>query len=221
MLNLVKHLLPEHDAPMRVWRGPFRGARVVMAPRTSLRKALGIYEHELNGWLERALDRVTRVIDVGANDGYFTFGCAAALRRRGRHPRIIAFEPDPARVASLRRTAALAPPLDLTIVPSRVGRRATPDTTTLDILAGEDRSATLIKIDVEGAELDVIDGAGSWLQPSNLFVIEVHREALLAALVARFREHGLPLERIDQQPLPLIGRELRDPANWWLTSSLE
>ena len=40
---------------MRIWRGPFRGARIVMKPRDSLRKILGLYEHELNPWLEQAL----------------------------------------------------------------------------------------------------------------------------------------------------------------------
>ena len=66
------------------WRGPFRGACIVINPRDSLRKILGVYEHELNPWLEQALRRVTRVLDVGANDGYFTFGCAAAFQRLGK-----------------------------------------------------------------------------------------------------------------------------------------
>ena len=68
MLSLMKRALPGRPVPMRIWRGPFRGARVVMNPRESLRKALGLYEHELNGWLETALGRVSRVLDVGAND---------------------------------------------------------------------------------------------------------------------------------------------------------
>src|SRR5574341_1224429 len=93
MLRHLKRLLPDHAMPMRVWRGPFRGATVVMNPQASLRKAFGLYEHELNAWLEVALGRVRRVIDVGANDGYFTFGCAAALGRRGVAADIIAFEP--------------------------------------------------------------------------------------------------------------------------------
>ncbi len=33
------------------------------------------------------------MLDIGATDGYFTFGCAAAFRRLGKPTEIIAFEP--------------------------------------------------------------------------------------------------------------------------------
>lgn len=222
MLRHFKRLLPDRDVPMRVWRGPFRGATVVMNPQASLRKAFGLYEHELNAWLEAALSRVTKVIDVGANDGYFTFGCAAALRRRGTTADIIAFEPQPRHVLALRAAAARHrdPRIRITIEPSLVGAEAGAGMTTLDALSIPDRIKSLIKIDVEGAELDVIDGASSWLRPSNLFVIEVHRRPLLDSITARFAGRGLELRRIDQQPLPLLGRDVRDAENWWLVSKL-
>jgi tRNA G46 methylase TrmB len=89
---------------MRVWRGPFRGARIVMNPRDSLRKIFGLYEHELNDWLEAALRRVIRVVDVGANDGYFTFGCAAAFKRLGKAGEIIAIENQAQHIVKLRRS---------------------------------------------------------------------------------------------------------------------
>src|SRR5262245_12377695 len=86
-------LLPNLPKPIRIVRGPFRGAIIVMNPRNSIRKILGIYERELNPWLEWVLPRVSRVVDVGANDGYFTFGCAAAFRRLKKTGGIVAFEP--------------------------------------------------------------------------------------------------------------------------------
>ena len=222
MLRHLKRLLPNHAVPMRVWRGPFRGATVVMNPQASMRKALGLYEHELNGWLERALGRVSRVIDVGANDGYYTFGCAAALTRRGAGAEIIAFEPQAPHVAALRAAAERRhrDGIRIEIVPAMVGREAGPSITTLDAIAAVSREHTLIKIDVEGAELDVIAGAGSWLQPSNLFVIEVHRRPYLDELRRTFAARGLTLRQIDQQPLPLLGRDVRDADNWWLVSEL-
>ena len=222
MHQLLKQILPDHPVPMRVWRGPFRGARVMMNPRTSLRKVFGLYEHELNQWLETALTRVARVIDVGANDGYFTFGCAAALRRRGTAAEIIAYEPQPGHLAQLNAAAAdqRASSVRLEIVPSLVGSEATNNMTTLDASPAADRINTLIKIDVEGAEVDVISGAQSWLNRSNLFLIEVHREAYLDQLIGVFNDRGLSLRRVDQRALPLIGREARDIENWWLVSTL-
>jgi hypothetical protein len=218
----LKRLLPDRDVPMRIWRGPFRGATVVMNPRVSLRKAFGFYEHELNVWLERALGRVSRVIDVGANDGYFTFGCAAALARRGIPAEIVAFEPQARHVGALRAGAVRRSRdgVHIDVVQSMVGKAITESTTTLDSLPAPDRDHTLIKIDVEGAELEVIAGAESWLRPSNLFVIEVHCHEYLAQLRNAFASRGLTLRQIEQQPLPLLGRDLRDVDNRWLVSDL-
>src|SRR5258705_7609037 len=109
MFEVLNQLLPDRPVPMRVWRGPFRGARVVMRPRYSLRKLAGLYEHELNGWLDRALEHVSTVLDVGANDGYFTFGCAAAFHRRGARGRIIAFEAQEQHVVELKAGIAEQP----------------------------------------------------------------------------------------------------------------
>jgi hypothetical protein len=223
MLGVLKTVLPNRPVPMRVWRGPFRGARVVMNPRASLRKSLGLYEHELNGWIEAALRRVTRVLDVGANDGYFTFGCAAAFRRLGIAGEIIGFEAQAQHVRELRSSVAAqeAGGVTIDIRHAFVGARTGGDVFALDDLTMDDRSKTLLKLDVEGAEEAVIAGAASWLQPGNLFVIEVHRAEFIERLKATFRSHGLSLDLVEQQPLPILGREQRDPNNWWLVSTLE
>jgi hypothetical protein len=84
--------LANRPVPTRIWRGRFRGTRIVMKPCDSLRKIFGLDEHELNDWLEQALRRVSCAIDLGANDRYSTFGHAAALRRLGGSGEIIACE---------------------------------------------------------------------------------------------------------------------------------
>jgi hypothetical protein len=208
---------------MRIWRGPFRGARIVMNPRHSLRKMLGLYEHELNGWLELALGRVNRVIDVGANDGYFTFGSAAAFLRLAKRGEIFGFEPQAEHVQELRDSIAVQARTHIRfqIIHALVGRELREGVTTLDALQVNDRRNTLVKIDVEGAELAVVAGARSWLEASNLFVIEVHEERFLAQLRQIFAERGQKLVQINQRSLPLIGREARDKNNWWLVTRLE
>jgi hypothetical protein len=221
--SFFKSLLPNKPVPVRILRGPFRGARIVMNPRESLRKVFGLYEHELNGWLENALKRVTRVLDVGANDGYFSFGCAAAFRRLGISGTITAFEPQDKHARTLRESVAAQGSHDIPIeiVQAMVGKQEGNGMTTLDALpvAANDRRRTLIKIDVEGAEVDVVTGAQTWMDPSNLFVIEIHQEAYLAQLKALFAAHDHELRQVEQQALPLLGREVRDTANWWLVSS--
>ena len=220
--NILKSLLPDEAVPVRIWRGPFRGGRVVMNPRNSLRKIFGLYEHELNPWLEQALRRVARVLDVGANDGYFTFGCAAAFRRMGRAGEIICFEPQARHVKDLRTSVAAQGDSDIQfeIVPALVGGALGDGITTLDAWPADERRNTLVKIDVEGAELDVVEGAASWLVPSNLFLIEVHHEETVGKIRETFMQRNLELDCIRQRPLPFLGREQREESNQWLVSRL-
>ena len=225
--DILKLFLADRPMLTRIWRGPFRGARVVMNPRNSLRKIFGLYEHELNDWLEQALRRVSRIVDVGANDGYFTFGSVAAFRRLGKPGEIIACEPQDSHVAMLRKSVASQAQTGIRfeIVHAFVGKELKPGMITLDSLQlpvddPKDNVSTLVKIDVEGAEVDVIEGGRSWLQPSNLFVIEVHQERFLDLLRDLFAERGLRLVQVDQRPLSLLGREMREEKNWWLVSDI-
>jgi hypothetical protein len=232
--DALKFFLPDHPVLTRIWRGPFRGARIAMNPRNSLRKILGLYEHELNDWIEQALRRVTRVLDVGANDGYFTFGCAAAFRRLGKAGEIIAFEPRAKQVALLRESLAASAvagggdpgkAVRVEIVQTLIGRESNPEMITLDSVGAPlpdptNKTNTLVKIDVDGPEVDVIQGGRSWLNSSNPFVIEVHEERFLDQLRAMFVEKNLRLLQVNQRPIPLLGREMRPKNNWWLVSDL-
>src|SRR5262249_36121053 len=192
-LYLRRYLLPDRIQATRILRGPFRGAVVMMNPRNSLRKIFGLYEHELNSWLTHVLPRVTRVLDVGANDGYFTFGCVAAFRRLGKVGEVIAFEPQQQHMNSLRESMDKQPigATQVSLMQLSVGSELGPGNTTLDAVRcrlgdPENRTHTLVKIDVEGAELEVLKGAMSWLNPSNYFVIEAHQESFLKTIVQLF-----------------------------------
>ncbi len=179
------------------------------------------------GWRGR-YGAVTRVVNVGANDGYFTFGCAAAFRRLGKSGEIIAFEPEARHFASLQcgiheQTKSTVP---ITLVQKLVGRETRPGMTNLDAIQwtlgySNDRTNTLLKIDVEGAEEEVLAGGSTWLNSSNCFLIEVHKSHYLDSITRLFAGNGLMLDRVDQRPLRLIGGEIRDEQNWWLVSRID
>src|SRR5207247_1322291 len=101
--------------------------------------------------------------------------------RLGTCADVIGFEPQQQHVDTLRSTAASyrTGAVRVEIVHALVGSNPAEGVVSLDRLPITDRTRTLIKVDVEGAEIDVIAGAGSWLVPSNFFVIEVHEEAYL------------------------------------------
>jgi methyltransferase FkbM-like protein len=224
---LLKRLIPDTPRPLPILRGPFRGARVIASPRHSLRQMFGLYEHELNNWIGQVLPRVNKVLDIGANDGYFTFGCAAAFRRLNKRGEIYAFEPESDALSHLEQGIDSQSKASPNIHAHKffVSDSDSETTITLDTFAKLKPLAfvqnALIKIDVEGAELDVIAGASAWLNPTNYFLIEVHwDETYLSKLRDTFKQRGLSLRQVNQQPLPLIGREVRGENQWWLVSSL-
>ncbi len=190
-----------------------------------MRKVLGLYERELNPTLERILPSVSRVLDVGANDGYFTLGCAAAFRRLGKAGEIIAFEPQQQHVQTLQRSTRqdIIGATHISIFQTLVGGEVGPGITTLDTVRWKvgdpnSRDHTLVKIDVEGAEVDVLKGALSWLGPTNYFIIEVHEEPFLESISRLFETRGLRITKVNQRPSRLLGREMRSENNWWLIS---
>jgi len=227
MKTILKSLLPDRVMPLPILAGPFRRATVYLHPRHALRKVLGIYEHELNGWLEVVLPRVNTVIDIGANEGYFTFGTAAAFNRLKKRGEVLAYEPEPGAFEKLRLGAEKRRDgqVKISINKCSVGVSVSSEMTTMNEIARQrsDREFlenTLIKMDVEGAEIDVIAGASAWLNPTNYFLIEVHKEAFLTELIKTFANRGLKLKQINQQALPILGYEARSRANWWLVSDL-
>lgn len=227
VISLLKSLLPNRPLPLPILGGPFRGAVIQLNPRHSLRKVFGVYEHELSNWLEKVLTEVNLVLDVGANDGYFTFGCAKFFRRLKKQGKIIAFEPIDFHFLQLQSSLKI---LDQKLVSfylyhKKVGDTNSYDTITLDSIVcqhalDKPNNRALIKIDVEGAELEVIAGASRWLNSKNYFLIEVHQEEFLSQLKQLFQEKGIILEQVNQKPLPVLGREQRSPSNWWLVSAL-
>jgi hypothetical protein len=169
------------------------------------------------------LPRVTRVLDVGAHYGYYTFGCAAAFRRLGKAGEIIAFEPEGESMETLRESVSKQPggSAQIKLLQTLVGSESRSGIVTLDAIGNSlTRTDTLVKIDVDGAELDVLAGASSWLNPMNYFLIEVHQEKFMESITKLFATHGMEVTRIDQQPVPFLGREMRSEENWWLVSSL-
>ena len=223
LLSYLKYVLPSPATTLPIVGGPFRGGSFRGAPRDSIRKVIGVYEHELNPWLSERLARADGLFDVGANDGYFTFGCAAVFSRLGKSAPIIAWEPDPRHAEGLNehKLALAGKGSNIKIVQKSVGEYASTTTDRLaDVPPFDEKRATrtLIKIDVEGAELDVCRGAGDWLSPRNFFLVEVHAEALIKPLADLFAARGVRTLIVDQKAHWLLGRESWAVDNRWMVS---
>ena len=145
------------------------------------------------------------LFDIGANFGLYSLPLGSLAGSDGK---VLAFEPLPANLALLKRNIALNPGLKIEVVPAAVSNSAAPfaefysDTTSSsvtaslrsrsgqrtcrvanvrldDFCAGRGLRPSFIKIDVEGAEMDVLHGARSLLETDHpLLLVEVHGFAL-------------------------------------------
>lgn len=219
-------LLAKEPVPVTILAGPFRGARVVLNPLHSRRKIIGAYEHILNPWLNRVLPKIQVVWDVGANDGYFTYGCAQAMKRHHTSGHIVAFEP------GLADQPALSLPAHWTqysgvqfeFVPKFVGAFSDQSTITLN-QAYSDRPSlqgkvSLVKVDVEGAEVEVLQGGTSLLEEPHHWVVEVHGDHLLEPVLNCFAAAKRTVDVHPYQPHWLLGAECRTLKISWVTTRL-
>lgn len=170
-------------------------------------------------------------VDVGANVGLHTLW---ASRKLGPTGTVVAFEPDPDNLRFLRANLARNECTNVEVVAAAVSdRRGTADlyqnehnrgnlslsshgdtgeyvavpTQTLDESLTNHRNLALIKIDVEGAEPLVLDGATHTLQanPSCAIVIEIAPRLLSGFgftpgdIERRLLDQGFEIHAIDEQ----------------------
>jgi FkbM family methyltransferase len=177
----LSFLPPELVVP--VLCGPLRGSKWILG--SSLNSCwLGSYEYEKQKRITNELKRGTVFYDIGANVGFYSL-LAARLVPSGK---IYAFEPLPSNLCYLRRHLELnqtsnVEVFDLAIsdqvgtaffeeaacrLMGRLAREGTlgVHTATLDSLVLQERIAppSVVKMDIEGAELLVLRGASDCIQ---------------------------------------------------------
>jgi len=211
---------------LSIMRGPFKGARMFLNPANSKRKLFGLYEACLNPWLTRVPPTKDFAFDVGSNAGYDFYGFAHLLSQGNQKETIVVgFEPAASKIREL--TTPLAWPdyskCHLEIIEKYVGDHDTDSMTTLDRAFTEKNTlsnkAGLIKIDVEGAEVDVLRGAGKLLDdPQHDWLIEIHGASRIPKVCQFFVDRNRAFLIKELSPLPIIGREKRSVETFWLVT---
>lgn len=173
----LKNVLVANEIRLhRVLFGFAAGARLPLNFHNQAHIVLGMYEKEVRELLEQAVRAETVLYDVGAGYGYYVI----AVGRKASSGYVYAFEADPPTLEYLAQ-AIEANHLEsrVDVVPAFVSSSEGPGQVSLDgfVAAGSPREPDLLKIDVEGAEADVLRGAMKLVQSSRpVLFIETHSQ---------------------------------------------
>jgi FkbM family methyltransferase len=216
VLRLPLSLIPK-SAIVPILQGPLRGKRWIAGSGIH-RLWLGSYE-PFKMTLAAELTRpATVVFDIGANVGIYTLLFADRVGPAGR---VVAFEPAPRNVAYLRKHLALNSVSNVEIVDAAVsdavGSSSFDDTadscagrlestgalrvrtTTIDhFVQGSGLHPSLIKIDVEGAEGDVLHGALKTLNELRpTILIATHSHAVKRTCTDILVAYGYDIQQLE------------------------
>jgi len=214
---------PLRRRDMTIWLGANAG-RKINATHSQLGALLGTTEPELQRRLSALLEPGQVLFDVGANIGFFSLLGASLVGADGS---VYAFDPVPDHAEAIRHNLALNDIRNVTVIEKAVADRADrarllvpPESTgarldrrapgpressldvevvTLDELVDSDviRPPDVVKIDVEGAEVEVVRGMARTLAR--------HRPIVLCEMHGRNREYAELLTAMDYEVRTLNG----------------
>jgi FkbM family methyltransferase len=220
LLRLPLRVVPR-ERPVRILGGPLRRWRWVPAA-ASHGCWLGVFERAEQDVFARTVKSGDVVYDLGANVGFYTL---LAAKLAGPTGHVVAFEPVPRNLGYLRRHLALNECENVTVVPAAVSDRSGtsrfrdgPEHTvgslttsdgyevnvvTLDAFDGP--LPRIIKIDVEGAEGDVLRGASRVLREARpIVLLSTHSTALRHECIGILTEAGYGVVPMGGDPADLI-----------------
>jgi hypothetical protein len=184
-----------------------------------LRLYLGLYETEINPWLQKFCQPGFDAFDIGGREGYDGL-LLAKLTRGGR---VVSVDAEPAAADLMRANFAL----NADLASGLTARHATVAAVT-DAAAGElalDDLATdvgfvpdVMKIDIDGGEVDALEGAKRILgERKPALIIEVHSKELEAGCDALLRTFGYEPQVVGLRRFMPDYRPI--PHNRWLVAA--
>jgi FkbM family methyltransferase len=194
MLRLPLRLIP-HGTVIPILGGPAKGMRWIVGAHIH-GCWLGTYERDIQKAFASHLKPGMTVYDIGANAGIYTLIAASCVGASGR---VCAFEPVRENIGFLSRHVTLNRLGNCELINAGVfshdgrmsfsygkslaqgslakdtdGKHHLVDTVKLDTFIRTHKAPNVIKIDVEGAECDVLIGASTTLEARPTTLIAMH-----------------------------------------------
>lgn len=164
--QLSDRFMQEFDNTVRY--GPFVGYRIPSSSHwgglSRPAMMLGLYEKEVQDALSQLSKRWPILVDIGAADGFFAVGGVYS----GLFHKAIAFEMSPSGRRVIQEAARLNDVLNRVEIKGKAERRFISD---IDEFAPE---KSLIMMDIEGAEFDLLDNELIIELEKSAFIVEIH-----------------------------------------------
>ncbi len=217
--KLKRLILPRGRQPRRIVLGLNRGLVMLLDLVNSSQRWLGLYESELYSFVKEHSAGINTAIDIGASDGFYAIYFLAKTSAQT----VLAFEPSTEARLDLElnlRLNGLDHDRGLVLSAKFVGSRADSESVTLDSFLDLISSPCMIKIDVDGAEADVLAGAVAFLHlPKVFWIIETHSYDLEKRCTDILTQSGYDARIVPNAWWRIILPELRPiPHNRWLVA---
>lgn len=187
--------------------------------RTEMQLYLGLFEKETHAWLSRLSKGIMTAIDIGVAYGEYTLYFLSKTQAK----RVFAFEPDislfPYFYKNLKLNE-LDQSMRLEISHRFLGVSDTEQTIRLDSLANSIQAPCFIKMDVDGAEEEILAGARKINGlPDMRWLIETHSKDLEVACEEILRASGFQTRIVPNAPWRAVVPEQRPiEQNRWLAA---
>jgi hypothetical protein len=220
LLSWVKNLVvPPGRKPRQIVLGPFKGITMALSLRHQTQIYLGLFEREVHAWLGRLSRGIHTAIDIGADSGEYTL----FLLTRTNAARVLAFEPNPESLPLLQENLklnSLAESSRLELSTALVGDSDGASKVSLDSLVGSMQLPCFIKMDVDGAEAEILKGAARLNGLGGVrWLIETHSRSLECQCIEQLKAAGFETRIIRNAWWRVFIPELRPiEHNRWLAA---
>ena len=206
--------------PRRISRGLLKGLSFNVDTGNKSMRLLGLDESEIAPVTRKLAAQVRSAADIGANDGWYSLYFAS----RPNIEKIFAFEPLAHVLETARANFALNDPdflKKVTLVEAFVGNKTGQDHwVRLDDYAAEMVEPILLKIDVDGGEIDVLEGARQVLSRDCRLIVETHSPELEKGCIERLGAMGYSCRIIGNAWYRALVPENREIAhNRWFVAT--
>ncbi len=207
--EIKQKLVPRGKKPRTILGGLFGGIRMELDLSSQTQLYLGLFERETHKWFRQFSKNIRTAIDIGVAYGehtrYFLLKTPAE--------KVFSFEPEEEMRKHLLQSIQMnggIPKERLVLLPQLVSSFNDSQHCTLDSLLPKIVGPCLIKMDVDGDEVKILEGASKLLCSQDTYwIIETHSPSLEAECIRILQSKGYSTKVIPQAWYRLFIPELR------------